>query len=107
MTRFLDYSAIGLLLAGGWIHFTEPPLAFDLTAVFLIVMGLCLLCLSAVIKDNYLEVVHFVSAGIFAYYVSPLVGILYVGLIFTFKYSRSTQLIVAAIFYSGFLVLLR
>lgn len=106
LTKFLDMAAAVFLISAGYLSYVTPVEAFDLTATFALAVGLFIFALSSMIKDNYFDLLHCLSAGIFAYYVNPILAVAYLSVIILVRRNKTAQVIIATVCYTGFLTTL-
>lgn len=77
LTKLLDIIAVLAAAGAVYYHYTQTQPAFDLTHVFLMAISLTVFGLSAVIKDNYVDLAHAMAALAFGYFAGVFIAIGY------------------------------
>ena len=68
LTKLLDIIAALAAAGSAYYYYTQSQPAYDLTHVFLMAISLTVFGLSAVIKDNYVDLAHGMVALCFGYF---------------------------------------
>lgn len=102
-TKLLDVTAFSLILAAGYISLntTDP---YELTHYFLAILGIVICTLSALIKDNYVDLFHVVVGALIWYTVGLFWSVGYLLLVATFRRVPKIQLLVASSYCIGMLL---